>query len=227
MHHPTDRIAHTTAFVTPVVEHWLEWEIVQRIHPMKDRSDNPSHYERMLLPRSYISLWVHHEGSIRRPIALWANALTTELHLAPGPPWGINPMTHRTMSECSYHGATSRSGSTMRDLIQRPHRTMSEHSYHGATSRSGSTMRDRSDDPSHYELADNRKAMDCEQLQCPKIPRWVKNRTPEDVKARERKRQALLICNQNTVSCLNAPYIVQLLLWIIQTTLQMRFQQFS
>ena len=29
MHHPTDRIAHTvTAFVTPVVEHWLEREIV-------------------------------------------------------------------------------------------------------------------------------------------------------------------------------------------------------
>ena len=24
MHHPTDRIAHTTAFVTPVVELWLE-----------------------------------------------------------------------------------------------------------------------------------------------------------------------------------------------------------
>ena len=42
MHHPTDRIAHTTAFVTPVVEHWLEWEIAQ---------------------------WVHHEGSIRWPIA--------------------------------------------------------------------------------------------------------------------------------------------------------------
>ena len=27
MHHPTDRIAHTTAFATPVVEHWLEREI--------------------------------------------------------------------------------------------------------------------------------------------------------------------------------------------------------
>ena len=27
MHHPTDRITHTTAFVTPVVEHWLEREI--------------------------------------------------------------------------------------------------------------------------------------------------------------------------------------------------------
>ena len=38
IHHPTDRIAHTTAFVTPVVELWVEQEIAQ---------------------------WVHHEGSIR------------------------------------------------------------------------------------------------------------------------------------------------------------------
>ena len=51
--HPTDRIAHTTAFVTPVVEHWLEREIAH---------------------------WVHYEGSIRRPIASWTKALTTELH---------------------------------------------------------------------------------------------------------------------------------------------------
>ena len=42
MHHPTDRITHTTAFVTPVVEHWLEREIAQ---------------------------WVHNEGLIQRPIA--------------------------------------------------------------------------------------------------------------------------------------------------------------
>ena len=41
MHHPTDGVTHTTAFVTPVVEHWLEREIAQ---------------------------WVH-EGSIRRPTA--------------------------------------------------------------------------------------------------------------------------------------------------------------
>ena len=52
----TDMIAHTTAFVTPVVEHWLEREIAQWVHPMKDRSDDPSHHERTLLPRSYISL---------------------------------------------------------------------------------------------------------------------------------------------------------------------------
>ena len=41
---------------SPVVEHWLERET---------------------------ALWVHHEGSIRRPIAPWANALTTELHPTP------------------------------------------------------------------------------------------------------------------------------------------------
>ena len=34
MHHPTDRITHTTAFVTPVVEHWLEREIAQWVHPL-------------------------------------------------------------------------------------------------------------------------------------------------------------------------------------------------
>ena len=59
MHHPTDRIAHTTTFVTPVVEHWLEREIAQWVHPMKDRSDDPPHHERTLhlsyvpLPLSY------------------------------------------------------------------------------------------------------------------------------------------------------------------------------
>ena len=56
MHHPTDRIPHTTAFGISIVEHWLEREIAQWVHPMK-----------------------------------------------------IDPMTHRTMSERSYHGATSRS----------------------------------------------------------------------------------------------------------------------
>ena len=56
MHHPTGKITHTTAFVTPVVDHWLEREIAQ---------------------------WVHHEGSIQWPIAPWVNARITELHLAP------------------------------------------------------------------------------------------------------------------------------------------------
>ena len=56
MHHPTDRIAHTTVFVTPVVEHWQGREIAQWVHSMKDRSDDPSHHEQVLLPQSYISL---------------------------------------------------------------------------------------------------------------------------------------------------------------------------
>ena len=41
MHHPTTRIVHTTAFVTPAMEHWLEREMAQ---------------------------WVHNEGSIQRLI---------------------------------------------------------------------------------------------------------------------------------------------------------------
>ena len=44
MHHPTDRITHTTAFVTPFAATWA-------------------------ILSDYIAQWVHHEGSIRRPIA--------------------------------------------------------------------------------------------------------------------------------------------------------------
>ena len=35
----TDRIAHTTAFVIPVVENWLEWEIVQWVHHLHTNGD--------------------------------------------------------------------------------------------------------------------------------------------------------------------------------------------
>ena len=45
MHHPTDRIAHTMAFVTPVVEHWLE--IAQLVHN-EGLINNPSHHEQKL-----------------------------------------------------------------------------------------------------------------------------------------------------------------------------------
>ena len=51
MHPPTDRITHTTAFVTPVVEHWLEREIVQWVIFLVSVMYPP------------------HEGPIRRPIA--------------------------------------------------------------------------------------------------------------------------------------------------------------
>ena len=55
LHHPTDTIAHTTAFVIPVVEHWLEREIAQWVQPMKDRSDDPSYHG--VTSRSTTSLW--------------------------------------------------------------------------------------------------------------------------------------------------------------------------
>ena len=77
-----DRIAHTTAFVTPVVEHWLEREIAQCLHPMKDRSVDQSHHERTLLPRSYISLSV----SVRKYCAsvsqFWATLATTGISVS-------------------------------------------------------------------------------------------------------------------------------------------------
>ena len=56
MHYPIDRIAHTTAFVTPVVEHWLEQEIAQWVHPMKDRSNDLSHHKQTFLPQSYSNI---------------------------------------------------------------------------------------------------------------------------------------------------------------------------
>ena len=43
MHHPTDRIAHTTAFVTPVVEHWTERDPVRSsAHGAMGRLIDPS-----------------------------------------------------------------------------------------------------------------------------------------------------------------------------------------
>ena len=55
------------AFVTPVVEQWLEREIAQWVHSIKDRSDDPSHHEHTLLPQSYISLPKGKECFIKWP----------------------------------------------------------------------------------------------------------------------------------------------------------------
>ena len=124
IHHPTDRIAHTTAFVTPVVEHWLEWEIAQWVHPMKDRSDDPSHHEQTLLPRSYISLQTAREethcclymgysfwlsardllyaSSLRQDRTCYdlcytsCGALARTTNSSMGPPWRIDPKIHCT-----------------------------------------------------------------------------------------------------------------------------------
>ena len=76
MHNPTDRITHTTAFVTPVMEHWLEREIAQWVHPMKDRSDDPSHHERTLLPRSYI--WLQRPEMKPTALTTWATLQLAE-----------------------------------------------------------------------------------------------------------------------------------------------------
>ena len=46
MHHTTDMITHTTAFVTPVVEHWLEQEIAQSGVTHREPKDRNSSKER-------------------------------------------------------------------------------------------------------------------------------------------------------------------------------------
>ena len=72
---------------------------------MKDRSDDPSHHERTLLPRSYrvdalpLSAWW-------QPGSGWSSGWWSARYSSMGRPWRIDLTTHRTMSECSYHGAT-------------------------------------------------------------------------------------------------------------------------
>ena len=68
MHHPTDRIAHTTAFVIPVMEHWMEQKIAQ-MDPstMKDRSDDPLYPEQMLYLSTFkTSQW---DGAYKRTLS--------------------------------------------------------------------------------------------------------------------------------------------------------------
>ena len=73
------------------------------IHPMTHRT---------------MSEYSYHGATSRSSITPWANALTTELHLAPQngrkemfylTTHSTHPTTHHTMSERSYHRATSRS----------------------------------------------------------------------------------------------------------------------
>ena len=87
MHHPTDRITHTTSFITPVMENWLEREVAQ---------------------------WLHYEGSIQRwanaltaELHLAPNAERCQLGL----PWVISDITSHypqvlpsswTISDCNY-----------------------------------------------------------------------------------------------------------------------------
>ena len=101
MHHPTDRITHTTAFVTPVVEHWLEREIPQWVHPMKDRSDDPSH----ALPLSYVPLlqaqqdpWGPMDKEQCGPPNQWCHTGWGPLDLQG--PWTLSTLSTRLIRPC-------------------------------------------------------------------------------------------------------------------------------
>ena len=68
MQHPTERITYTIAFLTPVVENWLEREIGQRVH----------HEGSIRRPRSYTSL--RYGKEYRRSYT--HVSLSNELHIA-------------------------------------------------------------------------------------------------------------------------------------------------
>ena len=85
-------------------------------HMVKDNS--ASKRGNLLLP---YGLWLAAKvllyASSHRPLPLLDHgALAVKRNSSTGSPWRIIPMTHRTMRECSYHGAITRSGCKVRTL---------------------------------------------------------------------------------------------------------------
>ena len=74
------------------MEHCLQRAIAQWVHPMKDRSDYPSHHERTLLPRSYISL-----TPLIKPV-IWRQTYGKGPHRNP------LPTQHRLLNWCNKGG---------------------------------------------------------------------------------------------------------------------------
>ena len=73
-------IPQITAFVNPVVEDWLEREIAQWVHPMNDRSDDPSHHERSytelhLAPALGLQALEHSQNTIHSSVVYEQNHL--------------------------------------------------------------------------------------------------------------------------------------------------------
>ena len=64
MHHPTDRITHTTAFVTPVVKHWLEQEIAQWVHRTMSEHSYPCIKEKYSPYQSVVAVDARKEGNV-------------------------------------------------------------------------------------------------------------------------------------------------------------------
>ena len=56
MHHPTDRISHITAIVSPVVEHEMARDVSQWVHHEELIQRPIAVHKRTLCPRRYISL---------------------------------------------------------------------------------------------------------------------------------------------------------------------------
>ena len=73
IHHSTDRISQTTAFITPVAEYWNEKWLSGST--MKDQSDDPSHHELMLYHGA-----TSHFQKPRKPLIKVQTEVTTQVN---------------------------------------------------------------------------------------------------------------------------------------------------
>ena len=83
-------------------------------HMVKDHSDsergNPCRYSFRFAARVLLYASSHRQDNTYHGLCYTScGALSGTRNSSMGPPWRIDPTTHRTMSERSYHGATSRS----------------------------------------------------------------------------------------------------------------------
>ena len=92
-------------------------------HMVKDHSDsergNPLPPHRLLFPISSKGSFICRLDNTYHSLCYTSRGeLTGTRNSSMGPPWRIAPMTHCTMSELSYHGATSRSPWERKKLCQ-------------------------------------------------------------------------------------------------------------
>ena len=126
-----------------------------------------------------------HEGSIRRPIAPRANALSTELHFAPIIAQWVHPVKDRSdrpiapranalTTELHLAPIIAQWGPPREGSIRSTHRTTSERSYHGATFRSyNSSMGPPHEGSIRRPIAPRANALTTELLLAPIIAQWV------------------------------------------------------
>ena len=99
---------HSTHFIYSYMasDKWLRTILIVR----KETRCHHIYYSFWLTARVLLYAPSHRQDSTYRSICYTSRgALAGMRNSSIGPPWRIDPTKHRTISKCSYHGATSRS----------------------------------------------------------------------------------------------------------------------